>query len=77
MVGNGDGDREHRAERAQQGDEKTDEPDPSPLKDEHRLVPPWQDVDTQGDRSILFLGRSNNVRAIFSLPGCLQSRLLE
>ena len=36
-VGSGDGDRGQQAERAQQGDEKTDDPNPSPLKSEHRL----------------------------------------
>lgn len=35
-VGSGDGDRRRQAERAQL-DKKTDEPNPSPLKGEHRL----------------------------------------
>lgn len=37
MVGSGDGDRRHQAEHAQQGDEKTDEPNPSPSKGGHSL----------------------------------------
>lgn len=36
LVGRDDGDRGYQAECAQQGDEKTDEPNPSPSKGEHR-----------------------------------------
>ena len=39
-VGCGDGDRGRQTARAQQDDEKTDEPSPS--KSEHRLFFPWQ-----------------------------------
>ena len=39
-VGSGNGDQGYQAERAQQADEKTDEPSPS--KSEHRLFFPWQ-----------------------------------
>ena len=37
QVGSGEGDRRRQAERAQQDNEKTDDPNPSPWKGEHRL----------------------------------------